>query len=163
MIRRFVLAVFGAAAAVTCLLPGAGNNAEEQARFLADGPEKMLVARRCANCHTAGNFTKFRKNEDGWAEVLTDMATNRSAEIPDDDYDKIVEYLVKHYGPGAKLRVNRAPVEELGRLLAISKDEAKALAGYREANGAFRSFEDLLKVPGLDGKKLELKRDLLVF
>lgn len=151
-----------AAAVAAQLAVAAGNKADEQARFMADGEEKMLVARRCANCHAAGNFTKFRKDADAWGEVMADML-NRGAEIPDDDYDKIVAYLARSYGPGVKLSVNRAPFEEIGKLLEVSKDEAKAVVAYREARGPFKEFADLLKVPGLDSKKLESKRDLIAF
>lgn len=161
----WLLLLLSASAAVATAAPPPASKykPEEQARYLADGPDKVLVATRCANCHVAGNFTKFRKNEEQWAETLDDMATNRNAEIPEADYDKILAYLVANYGPGAKLSVNRAPVEELVKMLVISKDEAKSLAEYREKNGQFRNFEDLLKVPGLDAKKLESKRELLVF
>ncbi len=149
-------------AACAAILLAAGNKPEEQVRFLAEGEAKMVVARRCASCHTAGNFTKFRKDEAGWEQVMGDMA-NRGDEIQDDDYDGIVAYLVRNYGPSAKLVINRAPVEEVGKLLELSKEQAKAVVAWREANGAFRSLEDLVKVPGLDARKLEPKREMLAF
>jgi competence protein ComEA len=34
---------------------------------------------------------------------------------------------------------------------------------YRTDHGDFKSIEDLGKVPGLDFKKIEAKKDLLVF
>ncbi len=148
--------------ALASTLLAAGFKAEEQAKFLAAGEGQMLVAKRCANCHTAGTFTKVRKSEQAWEDVMADMA-NRGAEIPEDDYDPIVAYLAKNYGPSAKLHVNRAPVEEIGKLLALSKEQAKAVVAYRDANGAFRTFEDFAKVPGLDVSKIEAKRDLLAF
>lgn len=150
--------IFAGAAA---LLPAA-DKAAEQAKFLADGAEKMMVARRCATCHTAGNFTKFRKSEEDWEKVMADMV-NRNADIPDAEYDPIVDYLARNYGPEAKLQINRAPFEEIGKLLDVSKDDAKALVGYRDAHGPFKEFADLLKVPGLDAKKLEAGRSLLQF
>lgn len=152
-------ALTGAAAV---LLLAAGNKAEEQARFLAEGEARMIVARRCANCHTAGNFTKFRKDEAGWEQVMADMA-NRGAEIPDDDYDGIVAYLVRNYGPSARVAINRAPVEEVGKLLDLTKDQAKSVVAWRDAKGAFRTLEDLARVPGLDARKIESKRELLAF
>ena len=148
-------------AAVVALLPAA-NKPAEQAKFLADGADKMLVARRCATCHAAGNFTKFRKSEEQWGQVMADMI-NRGAEIPDDDYDLIVAYLTSNYGPDAKLSINRAPVEEVGKLLALAKEEAKSLVSHRDSQGPFQNFDDLLKVPGLDPKKLEAKRSLLAY
>jgi competence ComEA-like helix-hairpin-helix protein len=154
--RRYALAVLPG------LLWSAPAKWEEQVKYLADGPEKTVVARRCAGCHSAGNFTKLRKSEEGWAEVVADMV-NRGAEIPDEDYEAMMPYLVRNYGPASKLNVNRAPLEELGKLLSLSKDAAKALVTYRDAHGPFREFADLLKVPGLDANKLASKRDLVVF
>lgn len=143
------------------LLLAAPAKWEEQVRYLADGPERQAVARRCAGCHAAGNFTRFRKNEDAWTEVMADMV-NRGAEIPDDEYEGIIAFLARNYGPSSRVNVNRAPVEELGKLLALSKEEAKSLATYRDAN-PLREFSDFTKVPGLDAAKLQSKRDLIVF
>jgi competence protein ComEA len=154
---RLYFILFGIAAFVW-----AADKSAEQAKYLAEGPEKMLVARRCANCHTAGNFTKFRKTEEEWAQVMADMI-NRNAEIPDDDYDPIVGYLARNYGPDAKLSINRAPAEEIGKLLALSKEVAKSLIAFRDARGPFKDFDDLSKAPGLDANTLEAKRDLLIF
>lgn len=148
--------------AAAAMLPAAGNKPEEQARFLADGAEKMVVARRCSQCHAVGVFTKFRKSEEDWEKVMADME-NRNADIPDADYDSIVDYLARNYGPGAKLDINRAPFEEVGKLLDLTKDEAKAVVAYREGHGPFKQLSDLLSIPGIDGKKLEARRDVLKF
>jgi DNA uptake protein ComE-like DNA-binding protein len=34
---------------------------------------------------------------------------------------------------------------------------------YREANGKFQALPDLQKVPGMDGKKIEAKKDMIAF
>jgi competence ComEA-like helix-hairpin-helix protein len=39
--------------------------------------------------------------------------------------------------------------------------EAEAIAKYRKENGAFKIVDDLKKVPGLDFKKIEAKKDRL--
>ncbi len=53
----------------------------------------------------------------------------------------------------SKIDLNRANTEELQALKGIGPSKAKAIIADREANGYFRSVEDLLRVKGI-GKKL---------
>jgi competence ComEA-like helix-hairpin-helix protein len=41
--------------------------------------------------------------------------------------------------------------------------ESQAIVTYREANGSFKEWRDLLKVPGLDAKKVEAKKEMMAF
>jgi competence ComEA-like helix-hairpin-helix protein len=59
--------------------------------------------------------------------------------------------------------VNTAPMIEFKAVLALTADEASAIVDYRNTNGDFHQLSDLLKVPGVDGKKIEGKKDLLEF
>ena len=63
--------------------------------------------------------------------------------------------------PGEKLDLNTASAPELERLPGIGEKLAAAIVGWREANGPFRSPEDLLQVPGIGEKRLEAIRDLV--
>jgi len=49
--------------------------------------------------------------------------------------------------PGQKVNINTASEEELSGLPSVSKSLAKAIKGYREANGPFKSIEDIMNVP----------------
>ena len=42
------------------------------------------------------------------------------------------------------------------------RKEAAALIAYREENGPCKKLEDLKKVPGLDYKKIDARKDRLV-
>ena len=76
-------------AAVVALLPAA-NKLEEQAKFLAGGADKMLVARRCATCHAAGNFTKFRKSDEQCAkDEARSLVSHRDSQGPFKDFDDL--------------------------------------------------------------------------
>ena len=75
----------------------------------------------------------------------------------------IVEYLVANFRPGGRIYVNKAGVKDLEEALEISSAEAEALVRYRRAQGDFKSFEDLKKVPSFDAAKVEKKKDRLVF
>jgi competence protein ComEA len=52
--------------------------------------------------------------------------------------------------------VNSATAEQLDKgLKGIGPKKAADIVKYREANGAFKSVDDLAKVPGIKGKTLE--------
>ncbi len=55
----------------------------------------------------------------------------------------------------AKMNINTASVEELRGLPGVGKTVAERIVSYREANGPFKSPEDLIKVKGIGQKKLE--------
>lgn len=57
------------------------------------------------------------------------------------------------------LDINRASVSELEKLPGIGPVLARRIVEWRETRGPFRSFEDLLQVPGIGPKTLEGIRD----
>ena len=52
---------------------------------------------------------------------------------------------------------------ELASALALPADTAVAIVDYREKNGAFKEWQDLGKVPGLDLKQIADKQDRVEF
>jgi competence ComEA-like helix-hairpin-helix protein len=59
--------------------------------------------------------------------------------------------------------VNKATAPDLSKVLDLSTKEAEAVVAYLKKNGDFKSLEDLSKVPELAGKKIEDKKDVIVF
>ena len=55
----------------------------------------------------------------------------------------------------AKVNVNTATVQELESLPGIGISKAEAIVKHREANGKFKSVEDLTQVKGVGEKILE--------
>ena len=143
---------------------------------LPGGPGKALVERMCKKCHTLDAITKARLTAERWGEVVEDMIS-RGAEGSDEEFDQVVEYLVKNFGrnkpsPGdaktaapalEKIRVNKAGAKELVAALGFSAEDAEAVTRYREKNGDFKEWQDLLKVSGIDKKKVEDNKDRLEF
>jgi competence protein ComEA len=132
---------------------------------LPDGSGKALVERVCSGCHEVGVFTQDRSTKEHWAAVVDDMVS-RGAEANDEEIGQIVEYLSKNFGPakaGQKVNVNTASAEELAKRLAISQENAGAIVQYRAKNGNFKNLEALKSVPGIDGKKIEEKKDSIEF
>lgn len=58
-------------------------------------------------------------------------------------------------GPEERIDPNRAPAEQLDRLPRIGPALADRIVAYREANGPFRSVEELRAVPGIGAALLE--------
>jgi competence ComEA-like helix-hairpin-helix protein len=52
---------------------------------------------------------------------------------------------------------------ELKAVLDLSAAEAGAIVDYRTAHGDFHSVEELVKVPGVPGGKIEAKKEVLEF
>ncbi len=134
---------------------------DDEAKRLPDGPGKDVVVKLCLSCHGAGNFRKRRLAKDAWVEQVADMV-DRGAQATDAQSAAIVDYLVQYFGPGSKVNINTAPFEELKAVLGLSVEETKAVVSYREAHGDFKSWQDLQKVPGIDAKKIENKKELIV-
>ena len=62
-----------------------------------------------------------------------------------------------------KVDVNTAKVEELVTLRGISKVRAEAIIRYREANGPYKSLEDLKNVRGIGDKIIEKNKQSVTF
>lgn len=128
------------------------------------GPGKDAVMKYCATCHSAEQATSLHQDQRGWTATLEKM-TGMGAKIPDDSYDAILGYLNDHFGADVPLpiKVNTASAVDLESLLLLGRSQAKAVIQYRTEHGNFKTMDDLKKVPGLDFKKIEAKKDLLVF
>lgn len=59
----------------------------------------------------------------------------------------------------AQLNINTATADELDKQLnGIGPAKAKAIVEYREKNGAFKSVDDLTKVPGIKSATVDKLR-----
>ena len=135
---------------------------EKDAARLPEGEGKVLVGRVCIDCHPSGNFRRKRLTEDEWADSVADMV-DRGAKATPAEIDSIVAYLVKNFGKDAKVQMNSAPLVEMKIVLGFSVAESQAVVDYREKTGAIGSFENLLKIPGVDAAKAEAARARMAF
>jgi competence ComEA-like helix-hairpin-helix protein len=122
-------------------------------------PAAQTFQRICSNCHTPERILASRRTRVGWEEVLDLMAT-KGARATDDEWGQIEDYVLRHYG---RVNVNRAPADEMALILGVSDEQAASIVGYRKAQGTFVDFDSLVKVPGLDGAKLDQERDAITF
>ena len=127
---------------------------------LPEGEGKALTHKICNNCHGPETYQNRRLDREGWEKVIDEM-TGRGAQASDADFDKIVDYLAAVFGP--RVNVNTAAAKELSSSLELSPEEADALVRYREKNGAFKSIDDVKKVPGIRAAKIDAKKDRIAF
>lgn len=126
----------------------------------ASRPPKAIFEKTCSACHTAESVVSARRTRDQWQETIDSMVTEQGAKITDEEYTPILEYLVATYG---RVNVNTAPADEIAQITGLSQTEAEAVVKYRKDKGKFADFEALVKVPGIDSKKLEKSRQAIAF
>jgi competence ComEA-like helix-hairpin-helix protein len=132
---------------------------------LPKGAGRELVERICTSCHELDQVTSSRNTAAGWEKIVDNMIM-RGAEGTDHEFETIIQYLAANFGKDAplpKIKINKASATELASSLAIPNDTASAIVTYREKNGPFKEWADLKKVPGLDLKEIEDKKDRLEY
>jgi competence ComEA-like helix-hairpin-helix protein len=138
------------------------DDVAEEATALPAGAGKELMVKVCLNCHGTGHFRGQRLSQDDWSDKVYDMI-DRGAKANDDEVTAVVAYLTKNFGKDSKVLVNTAPLVELKSVLGFTVAESEAVLAYRKDHPAFQEWRDLLKVPGIDPGKVEVKKDLLAF
>jgi len=61
----------------------------------------------------------------------------------------------------AKVNINTASVEELTQLKRVGQKYAEKIVAFREANGPFKSADELVNVPGIGVKTIEANKDVI--
>jgi competence protein ComEA len=130
---------------------------------LPEGEGRELTINVCGQCHAADVVASVRLTRDGWRDTIANMA-QLGAKATDKELETILEYLATHFkGEAARaLNLNVATNVELESVASLLRKEAAALIAYREKRGPCKTLEDLKKVPGLDYKKIEARKDRLV-
>jgi competence protein ComEA len=128
---------------------------------LPDGPGKETFQMVCGTCHSPNAVIGKQGTKQWWQSKVTEMLQEET-DIPESDVDSIVAYLAKNF-PIVKINVNKASAKDLETGLDLTTKESEAIVQYRQANGNFKTLDDLKKVPGLDAVKIESKKDRLEF
>ncbi|MFN0101917.1 MAG: ComEA family DNA-binding protein [Bryobacteraceae bacterium] len=135
--------------------------ADDNGKQLPEGPGRATAQRLCGACHGFGNFVRRRETRDGWNAVIEDMI-RRGAKGEEEEWAEVSDYLVAQFSP-VKVNVNQATAEAIAEALVLKPEQAAAIVKHRETNGAFKSFEDLRKVSGINASALESKREQIDF
>jgi competence ComEA-like helix-hairpin-helix protein len=115
--------------------------------------------RVCSSCHDADRILATRRTRTQWEEIIEKMI-ERGAEGTEDDFAATEQYLLRVSG---RVNVNRALAKDLVAVLGLADKDADAILEYRKAQGDFKDFDELCKVPGIDLEKLKHERDAVSF
>lgn len=134
------------------LLPAQGQD-------LPEGPGKAVVEKLCSDCHGIDAILGLRRTKTGWESTIDDMAS-RGAKGTDEEFDTVIAYLSRYFG---KVNVNKAGAKEIQQIADLAPAEAESIVRYRAQNGDFKDMGDLHKVPDIDAKKLDERKDRITF
>ena len=115
--------------------------------------------RVCSSCHDAERILATRRTRTQWEEVIEKMI-DRGAVGTEDEFVAAEQYLLRVSG---RVNVNRALSNDIVSVLGLTQKDADAITEYRKANGDFKDFDDLCKVPGINLEKLKEGRDAVSF
>lgn len=132
-----------------------------------------MVQRTCVQCHALKVVTSKRATKEQWS-ALVDQMVSRGADLNDDEIDVVVAYLAKNFPLGKAssgaadkteqmINVNQASAAELVAVLHLSSDQSQAIVAYRDKNGKFKDWHDLVSVPGVQASDIENNKDKLRF
>jgi competence ComEA-like helix-hairpin-helix protein len=128
-----------------------------------DGPGKDITVRVCGTCHPSARGAAVRLTRDGWRNVIAKMVS-LGAKGTDAELAAVLDYLsVNFKGEAPKpVNLNTAPAIDLESVAGLLRKEAAALIAYRTKHGPCKTLQDLKKIPGVDFRKIERRRDRLV-
>ena len=131
------------------------------AQELPDGQGRLVTLRQCdTSCHGIDTFVDKRRSKTRWVQTIDDMQ-RRGMFISDEDSKVAVGYLTAHLG--IPVRINEATAKQIDDVLDLAAGQAEAIVKYRDLNGKFADWKDLMKVPALDAKRLEAQKANIVF
>jgi mono/diheme cytochrome c family protein len=78
-----------------------GIAASAQAQDLPEGQGKALVQAACTQCHGIDVIVRQPRSREDWTEVVSRMVGN-GAQLSDEDYNQVVQYLGTYLGPASK-------------------------------------------------------------
>jgi competence protein ComEA len=131
---------------------------------LPDGPGKAVTVRVCGKCHSPEKAASLHQDEDGWTDTISKMV-KMGAQGSDDDFNTVLGYLTKNFGPqaAAPININKADAVDLESSLVLTRTEAAAVIRYRNDKGPYKTVDELRNVPGLDFSKIESQKARIEF
>ena len=130
---------------------------------LPEGPGKETLIKTCSKCHSPTNVVANGQTREGWEETTLKMV-GLGAVGSDEDFTEIVDYLVKNFPPSTvKVNMNKASASEIESQLGFSSKQAEDIVAYREKAGSFKTPEDIKRVPQMDAKEVDARRNRMTF
>lgn len=132
--------------------------------LLPEGPGKEQIINVCGSCHEAAKATSVKLTREGWIETIDRMKAF-GAEGTTDEFTAILDYLSTHFKGDVvqALDMNTAEAIDLESVLQLLRRESAAVLQFRTTRGPFSSLDDLKGLDPAVFKKIEAKRDRIVF
>jgi len=125
---------------------------------LQNDPDKAVFEKVCGKCHAA-TMVHDLKTEEEWGETVDNMASI-GAKGTEEEFNAVLRYLSRNF---TKVNINTALAAQIAPVLDVTEAAAQTIVDYRTRQGPFGTLSDLAKVPGLDAKKLEARKDRIAF
>ena len=158
-IRRVSFASLLAASAFLAVASAQTNQAPVPQDGLPDAPGKAVLVRTCTVCHGTDLIVETPRTVPVWAETIA-LMKSFGAEASEEDWKTVGDYLITHL---AHLDVNKATAGEIERVFGVSGTIAEGVVAYRDAQGGFKTIDDLKKAPDLDLAKIDALKARLIF
>jgi competence protein ComEA len=113
----------------------------------------------CNDCHEGDRISGTRRTRAAWEDIIVQMI-DKGAVGSNQEFTLVLQYLLSKHG---MVNMNAAEADEIAIVTGLTVKEAEAVVAYRKANGNFKNYEALVKVPDIDVKKLEERRGALLF
>jgi len=123
-----------------------------------DRKDKAVFESVCGACHPPGMVDGIRSEQE-WRETVDEMVDN-GAKADERELESVIRYLLRNQ---TKVNINTATASEIAPVLAVSESTARAIVALRKEIGAFKTIEEIAKVPGVDSAQLHARRDRIVF
>ena len=102
--------------------------------------------------------TGFRTREE-WNATINLMKGN-GADGTAEQFAQLSDYLIRYH---SSLNVNKATADDIEAWLDVDDKVAQAIVDHRNMNGAFKTIDDLKKVPGIDAAKVDARKVRALF
>jgi competence protein ComEA len=131
---------------------------------LPDGPGKEETVRVCSQCHEAQKAASVKLSRKGWTETVDKMKA-LGAQGTDLEFQAILDYLSTYFKGDLDqaLDLNTAEALDLESVLQLLRRESAAFLQFRTKRGPFTSMADLKDLDPAILKKIEARKDRVVF
>ena len=132
--------------------------------LLPPGTGQEQTLRVCSQCHEAQKAASIKLTRAGWSDELDKMKA-LGAQASEQEFLAILDYLSENLKGelDRPVDLNTADSIELESVLGLLRRESAAVLQYRSKRGPFSSLADLKDLDPAILKKIEAKKDRIVF
>jgi len=134
---------------------GTAKAVSGSAAHQADGSAFTALGQASGQSSSATNAAT---DKSGWLGIVNQMVAT-GAKVKKGDIPAVVNYLARNFGIPGAVNPNKATAEEIESGLHLTSKEAEAIVQYRKQHGDFKDWHGLLKVEGVDNKKIIEAKD----